>query len=138
MKNSSIAPCGVICDICLAYQRTKNKCSGCLNSGIKPYHCTVCSIKLCAEKNGNEMLLCFECVKFPCRRIKQLDKRYTLKYGESPIDNLNRINEVGLSQFIDVETEKWKCSSCGQLLCVHREDCSICGHKNEYFPSVNE
>lgn len=32
MKHISIAPCGVICDICLGYQREKNKCVGCLNT----------------------------------------------------------------------------------------------------------
>lgn len=135
MNSTSIAPCGVICDLCLGFQRDKNKCVGCNNTGYKPYHCTVCSIKLCAEKKGDENLLCYDCIKFPCRRIKDLDKRYTLKYGESPIQNLYRIKENGLPQFIDSEKEKWTCGKCGQLLCVHREVCLICGNKNEYFPS---
>ena len=134
MNYASVAPCGVICDICLGFQRDKNKCVGCNSIGNKPYHCTVCSIKSCAEKKGNEKLLCYDCVKFPCRRIKDLDKRYTLKYGESPVQNLNRIKEIGLTQFIDIEKEKWKCSRCGQLLCVHKEACLICGNKNEYLP----
>jgi hypothetical protein len=134
VNNNSIAPCGVICDICLGYQREKNKCVGCLNTGNKPYHCTVCSIKSCAEKKGNEELLCYDCIKFPCRRIKDLDKRYTVKYGESPIQNLDKIKEVGLQQFVENEKEKWKCNICGQLLCVHRGFCLNCGAKNEYFP----
>jgi hypothetical protein len=137
MNNISIAPCGVICDLCLGFQREKNSCVGCNNVGSKPYHCTVCSIKLCAEKKANENLLCYECVKFPCRRIKSLDKRYILKYGESPIQNLHKIREIGITQFIDIEKEKWKCSKCGQLLCVHREVCLNCGNKNEYFPCKN-
>ena len=136
MKNISIAPCGVICEICLGFQREKNKCVGCLTIGNKPYHCTVCSIKSCAEKKGNKELLCYDCIKFPCRRIKNLDKRYTLKYGESPIQNLDKIREIGLQQFIEVEKEKWKCTKCGKLLCVHREVCLHCGNKNEYFPQI--
>lgn len=134
MNNASIAPCGVICDICLGFQRIKNKCVGCHNTGNKPYHCTVCSIKLCSEKNGNDQLLCNDCGKFPCRRIKDLDKRYSIKYGESLIQNLNRIKEVGIESFITVEKEKWKCTNCGYLLCVHKEVCLMCGSKNEYFP----
>ncbi len=134
MNYNSVAPCGVICDICLGYQRVKNKCVGCLNVGNKPYHCTVCSIKSCEEKKGNEELLCYDCSKFPCKRIKNLDKRYTLKYGESPIQNLNKIKEIGLQAFIEIEKEKWKCNNCGQLLCVHREVCLHCGYINEYFP----
>ena len=134
MNNKSIAPCGVICDLCLGYQREKNKCVGCNNIGYKPYHCTVCSIKSCTEKNGDEKLLCYDCAKFPCKRIKDLDKRYLLKYGESPVRNLIKIKETGLIQFIDIEKDKWKCSKCGHLLCVHREVCLICGNKNKYFP----
>jgi len=136
MNDLIIAPCGVICDICLGFQRNKNKCAGCNNIGNKPYHCTVCSIKSCIEKKGNEKLLCNKCPKFPCRRIKNLDKRYTIKYGESPIKNLQRIKEIGLSSFIKIEYEKWKCHKCGYLLCVHKETCIICGTKNEYFPEI--
>lgn len=136
MNNSSIAPCGVICDICLGFQRKKNTCAGCNIPGNKPYHCTVCSIKFCSEKNGNDKLLCYECNKFPCRRIRDLNKRYTMKYGESPVQNLLKIKEAGLTQFIAEENEKWKCSQCGQMLCVHREVCLICGNKNKYFPKI--
>jgi hypothetical protein len=134
MNNASIAPCGIICDICSGFQRTKNKCVGCNSIGNKPYHCTVCSIKTCPEKNGNEKLLCHECDKFPCKRIKNLDKRYTTKYGESPIRNLQTIKEIGLKEFIKIEKETWKCNECGHLLCVHREACLICGNKNKFFP----
>jgi len=134
MNSESTAPCGVICDLCLAFQRAKNKCVGCNSIGNKPYHCTICSIKACTEKNGNEKLLCNECDKFPCRRIKNLDKRYTTKYGESPIKNLKTIMDIGLNKFIQTEKEKWKCSECGHLLCVHRDVCLNCGNKNKYFP----
>ncbi len=134
MKNINIAPCGVICDLCLGFQRTKNKCVGCHSIGNKPYHCTVCRIKNCSEKNDNEKLLCYKCSKFPCRRIKNLDQRYTTKYGESPIINLKRIKEIGLTKFIKIEKEKWRCNECGNLLCVHRKVCLNCGSKNQFFP----
>lgn len=138
MNNASIAPCGINCDICLGFQRSENKCVGCNNAGNKPYHCTVCSIKSCVEKKSNEKLLCSDCVKFPCRRIKNLDKRYIVKYGESPIQNLNSIKAEGLDSFIKTEQEKWKCIKCGHLLCVHKEVCLMCGTKNDYFPLVKE
>ncbi|PKP12084.1 MAG: hypothetical protein CVU09_00885 [Bacteroidetes bacterium HGW-Bacteroidetes-4] len=134
MNHTSIAPCGVICDLCYGFQRTKNKCVGCNQSGNKPYHCIVCSIKSCAEKQGNEKLLCSACIKYPCRRIKDLDKRYRLKYGESIIQNLNQIETFGMAQFIEQAKEKWHCNSCGSLLCVHREACLHCGNKNDFFP----
>ncbi|PKP17360.1 MAG: hypothetical protein CVU05_15665 [Bacteroidetes bacterium HGW-Bacteroidetes-21] len=134
MNNASIAPCGVICDICLGFQRKKNTCVGCNSDGNKPYHCTVCSIKSCEEKKGNEKLLCYECIKFPCRRIKSLDKRYIVKYGESPIQNLKKIKDIGIDSFISIEKEKWKCENCGYLLCVHKEVCLNCNAKNKFFP----
>jgi rubrerythrin len=65
-----------------------------------------------------------------------LEKRYLLKYGESPIQNLNRIKEEGIDTFIKIEKEKWKCPKCGHLLCVHKEACLICGNKNENFPII--
>ncbi|MFH0893903.1 MAG: DUF3795 domain-containing protein, partial [Bacteroidota bacterium] len=97
---------------------------------------TVCSIKSCPEKNGNEFLLCNDCTKFPCRRIRDLNKRYTIKYGESPVDNLQTIKKIGLKEFIKVEKEKWKCKECGQLICVHNDVCLSCGAKNRYFPEA--
>jgi len=135
MNNLSIAPCGVICDICLGFQRSKNKCVGCNNIGNRPYHCSVCSIKTCVEKQGNDNLLCYNCAKFPCRRIKDLDKRYIVKYGESPIQNLLQIKKDGINSFVAAEKEKWKCSNCGELLCVHSQACLKCGNTNKYFPS---
>lgn len=136
LQEIQIAPCGVICNICLGFQREKNKCAGCNKVGNKPYHCTVCSIKTCAEKKANEKLLCYNCTKFPCRRIKDLDKRYTLKYGESPVQNLTKLKELGLTQFTDIVKEKWKCRNCGHLLCVHKEACLVCGNRNGYFPLI--
>lgn len=137
MNTNSLAPCGVLCDICYGFQREKNRCSGCLTHGNKPYHCTVCSIKRCPEKHGNENLLCVDCAKFPCRRIKSLNKRYVQKYGESIIQNLIKSKEIGIEPFIIQEMEKWKCQKCGQLLCVHKEICLNCGSKNEFFPCQN-
>lgn len=134
MNMDSLAPCGVVCDLCLGFQRTKNKCVGCNNEGNKPYHCTVCSIKTCPEKQGNDKMLCSDCPKFPCRRIKSLDKRYIAKYGENLIGNLTQAKETGIGSFISTQKQKWTCPSCGQLLCVHKPECLHCGAKNVHFP----
>ncbi|MDM8534829.1 hypothetical protein QUF55_09045, partial [Clostridiaceae bacterium HSG29] len=92
----------------------------------------------CPEKNGNENLLCSECDKFPCKRIKDLDKRYISKYGERSIKNLLKIKEIGLNEFIQLERENWICDNCGHLLCVHRDVCLNCGSENKYFPIVKK
>jgi hypothetical protein len=98
----------------------------------------VCSIKSCPEKEGNEDLLCIECKKFPCRRIRDLDKRYITKYGESPVQNLQSIADIGLEKFIEIENEKWTCPECGHLLCVHRNTCLVCGAEKILSPNCKK
>lgn len=130
-----IAPCGIICDICLGFQRDKNKCVGCNNNGFKPAGCENCKIKLCSEKSVKEKYFCVYCSDFPCKLIKHLDKRYKTKYSESPIKNLENIAKNGLKVFKETENKKWTCAHCGSLLCVHRNECLKCGAKNKYFIS---
>jgi len=130
-----IAPCGIICDICLGFQRNKNKCVGCNNTGSKPNHCENCRIKVCSEKNVKDKIFCIYCSEFPCKLISHLDTRYRNKYNESPIQNLEKISKIGLKSFLKSEKEKWTCTQCGQLLCVHRNVCLNCGETNKYFIS---
>ena len=133
MDKLIIAPCGVICNLCIAYQRDKNKCAGCNQAGNTAKHCDSCRIKHCENKNNKEMLCC-ECSNFPCKRIKDLDKRYKTKYGESPVYNLQTIRDSGMEQFVVMIEKQWKCSNCDTLLCVHRELCLSCGVNNPNFP----
>lgn len=132
---NNIAPCGIICDICLGFQRDKNKCVGCNNTGFKPTHCNNCRIKLCCEEKVKENKYCVYCNDFPCKLIKHLDNRYKAKYNESPIQNLITISRIGLDDFLKSERDKWKCTRCGKLLCVHRNDCMNCGAINKNFSS---
>jgi hypothetical protein len=74
----------------------------------------------------NNLEFCFECEKFPCERLKNLDKRYRLKYGMSEIDNLNKIKEIGLAEFMKIENSRWLCPKCGKQLCVHNKKCYFC------------
>ena len=131
MNNNIIASCGINCTVCYAYQRTKNKCSGCNSKEDtnKPNHCKKCSIKYCTSKQINE--LCNSCTNFPCSRLKQLDKRYKLKYRQSLIDNLNTINEIGINDFIKQDNKKWQCPECKNLLSTHKDNCLYCGALNE-------
>jgi hypothetical protein len=137
MKTQNIAPCGLICELCLGYQRKKDKCVGCNNEGYKPFHCEDCSIRNCEEKHGDKKKLCNECNKYPCKRLKNLNKRYETRYGENLKDNFERIKQLGKREFIRQESEAWKCSNCRQLLCVHREICLHCGEINHRFPILN-
>lgn len=122
-----IAPCGMNCGICLGYQRTKNHCSGCRgDENTLSQYCRRCIIKNCDLLKKTASGFCFECEKYPCRRLKQLDKRYRTRYGMSMIQNLNFISASGLDAFVENENIRWTCPVCGSTLCLHRRQCLNC------------
>jgi len=125
MKSSHIAPCGMNCALCYAFQREKNKCYGCNSDNITMNYCKVCKIKNCDELNK----YCFKCDNFPCQRLKQLDKRYKTKYNMSMIENLKYVKENGIRDFINKEKDKWKCEKCNNYICVHKNYCINCNKK---------
>lgn len=124
ISSSLIAPCGMNCALCLAYQREDNHCEGCRNKakrGVKN-----CVIKNCRNISSIKSSFCFECEKYPCSRLRQLDKRYKDKYNMSMIENLENINNFGLKEFLNKQTIRWSCPKCHELLCVHRDYCLKC------------
>lgn len=130
MKSSEvmIAPCGINCSVCIAHMRDKKKCPGCQSLCVegKPFHCTKCRIKYCDEHSKAIFSFCFDCPKFPCLRMRNLDKRYSTKYRTSIISNLKVIQEQGIVEFIKAETNKWVCPYCGEKLSIHRDFCLKC------------
>jgi hypothetical protein len=128
-----IAPCGVDCSVCIGYMREKKRCLGCNGpDDAKPKHCTVCRIKLCPEPRTTPY--CSSCKKFPCARMRQLDKRYQANYGTSLIGNLKTIAEKGIEAHVNSEITRWTCDGCGGVLCIHRASCLSCGKPNKWFP----
>jgi hypothetical protein len=127
MNRSMIAPCGMNCAVCIGYLREKNKCPGCnfmdLNSSR---YCRECIIKHCPEKKNNTDF-CYKCKKFPCLRMKNLDKRYRTRYRTSLINNLLFIKENGIREFLRKEKSKWVCDICKSIISIHRKECSNCG-----------
>lgn len=125
-----IAPCGMNCGICIGHLREKNKCSGCnFEGGYRTKSCSNCVIKNCKHIKTSASGFCYDCKKYPCTRLKQLDKRYRTKYRMSMIENLDKIKTSGMSKFIKEENEKWTCPNCGVRLSCHREDCLSCGKR---------
>ncbi len=131
IKSELIASCGMNCGICMAYLREKNKCDGCRSSyKNKPESCRKCIIIRCENLKKTKSKFCSEkCEKFPCARLKSLDKRYRTKYNMSMLENLKNIEELGIRKFVKNEKVRWTCSECGGTICVHRGYCSECGKK---------
>lgn len=128
-----IAPCGMNCGTCMAYLRDKNKCQGCrIPFPDKSVTRQKCIVKTCQKLQNTESKFCYECDSFPCKRIKQLDKRYRTKYHVSFIQNLLTIKDIGIEKYITEEGIRWTCRECGSVICVHRDNCLKCNHKREF------
>lgn len=123
-----IAPCGMNCGICIGHLREKNRCGGCFrkDDDHKPKTCRSCNIANCERLHKTESGFCYECERFPCSRLKRLDKRYRSRYGMSMVENLAFIKNEGLEKFIQNEKIRWTCTTCGSGLCVHRDHCLEC------------
>ena len=132
MENKLIAPCGMNCGLCIAYQfreKDLNKqgfhrtyCPGCVPRGK---NCTHMGDK-CELLGKGIVRFCYECEAFPCKRLKSLDKRYRTKYGMSMIENLENIRRNGIEAFVKNEKERWNCPQCGGILSVHKNNCIYC------------
>lgn len=126
-----IAPCGMNCGICIGHIRDKNNCPGCREIDTdKSSYVRKCIIRSCQILKNNNWKYCSDkCEKYPCLRLKNLDKRYRTRYGMSMIENLGNIKKLGIEKFVETEQIRWKCDECGELLCVHRFSCLKCGAK---------
>jgi hypothetical protein len=93
---------------------------------MRSYH-RRCTIRDCDTVKNNQSGFCYECDNFPCRRLKQLDKRYTTKYHMSMLENLEMIKNEGIDALLAREEEKRKCPECGGVISCHNGICYSCG-----------
>lgn len=133
MDEVLIAPCGMNCGVCSSYLAMKydlkkkgfgkGYCAGCRPRGK---NCAFMK-KSCDLIGEGKIKYCYECGTFPCRRLKSLDERYREKYHMSEIENLIYIRERGVAAFLKKEEEKWRCPTCGGVICCHNGICYSCG-----------
>ena len=132
MDEQLIAPCGMNCRLCIAYQAglaglnqkgfRKTTCPGCLPRGK---HCLHMGDQ-CTQLATGQIRYCFQCASFPCRRLKMLDRRYRTKYHMSMIANLTWIRDRGMASFLEREAGIWRCSRCCGVICCHNGLCLNC------------
>ncbi|MBN1169270.1 DUF3795 domain-containing protein [Candidatus Woesebacteria bacterium] len=119
------------CGICIGHLREKNRCPGCrlMDETISRY-CRKCIIRNCPILKKKGMNFCSsKCDKYPCKRLKSLDKRYRERYGMSMIKNLENIKKSGIREFVKNEKLRWNCNDCKKVICVHRNFCIFCSAK---------
>jgi hypothetical protein len=44
----------------------------------------------------------------------------------SPIENLSFIKENGVERFLEAQAQKWRCPTCGGVVCCHNGLCFRC------------
>jgi len=131
-----IAPCGMNCGLCKAYlaythglPTKKGKvthCAGCLPREKN------CYIKRgCKNLSKRQIQYCYQCQEMPCRNLTHLDKRYRERYGMSMVENLKILEAEGMDGFLKIQSKKYNCPDCGDVVCVHDSTCYLCGYKRE-------
>jgi hypothetical protein len=123
---SLIAPCGINCGTCFAFLRDKNKCNGCVTISANKPKTRLCIIRNCEHRLKTTSGFCYDCEKFPCKRLKQLNERYWTKYKANLVQNLLTIKELGMTNYLKEEINKWTCPDCGSVISVHKDNCIVC------------
>ena len=102
IKYELIAPCGMDCAICYARLIRKTECPGCRGDDTsKSRSCINCIIARCDTLRETGSKYCSrKCERYPCRRLRDLDKRYRTKYHMSMIENLESIKGIGIRAFV--------------------------------------
>lgn len=93
--NGLIAPFGMNCSLSIGHLQEKGPCGGCfkMDDENKPKICRSCKIVNCDLLAETESGFCYDCVKYPFTRLKNLDKRYRTNYRMSMIENLTHIKD---------------------------------------------
>ena len=129
-----IAPCGMNCRLCIGFfgytmngKKRKGKCVGCRP---RDKGCAFLK-KHCKKIAKSEIDFCYKCTDFPCQHLQKLDKYYIDRYDMSMIKNLEFIEEKGMEKFLQQQQETYKCTDCGNVICVHNGKCYNCDIQNK-------
>lgn len=126
------AHCGIFCGACRPYLLNKKRllkergykrgCKGCI---AQNKNCAFIK-RGCKYLKNKKIHFCFECEEFPCHNLKNLDSKYKDKYDISPIENLKKIQKIGLYEWLIEQKKKYTCT-CGGEICLHDAECYDCG-----------
>jgi len=141
-KKQLISRCGLWCGACRQYLvRKKNLLEergfkrGCEGCWIRNKNCVMIK-KGCAALRENKIDFCFECEDLPCADLRKMDEIYISRYNISLVENLKRMKQIGLKQWIKEQEKLYKCPECGGEISMHDNECFNCG--NKYNPNMNK
>ncbi len=129
------APCGMYCGACRHYLvlkkdllKKKGFKRGCVGCRIRNKKCVHIK-KDCAKIRNNQIDFCIDCGDFPCNNLNKIENRYKQKYDVSLIENLRKLKEIGVNEWLEEQDKRWKCPECGGNICIHDQECFDCGLK---------
>jgi hypothetical protein len=152
-KEKLIAACGLYCGACEMYRAYRNndesklnylaqgfsargmkitaddlKCDGCLAGGRLTPWCKTCEMKLCAKHKPGELWCSSKCPDFPCKALSDFANMGVTHHIEI-IDNLRRLEKVGIKKHAEQEEKRWLCPQCQTPLAWYDQTCHKCGAK---------
>jgi hypothetical protein len=132
MKNrkNELAPCGVFCAACPSYGKT---CIGCSSEDKNQKRKSKwnCNIRKCCYEEMN-VEYCGYCNSFPCDKInRKLIKSHLgdlrFKYRHEITENMKKLKEFGLNDFIKYKEKEYTCPHCKGIIHFYHYKCSKCG-----------
>ena len=125
--------CGVYCGACPILLVTKagkldetQQCYGCKSDKPTGF-CSTCAIKACAQQKGYEF--CNQCSELKiCGLMSKFISDQQYPYGGCVLKNMERIRDISLPTWLEMQEERWRCKNCGASHSWYDETCSRCGH----------
>jgi len=133
VDNNLAAPCGIYCGACRQYLLWKKDLleekgykMGCKGCRIRNKNCAFIR-RDCPALKKKELDYCYECEQFPCKKLQKIDSQYQERYSVNLVENLKRIEEIGVEKWLQEQKELYTCPECGGEICVHDAECYDCG-----------
>jgi len=127
--------CGLYCGACPSFHR--GTCLGCRSEDHSQKRTSKwsCKIRACCI-NEKEVLYCGECSKFPCKKIskKLIDSHPNnpkFYYRHEIPENIDKLNNIGISKWIEKQIDKWRCKECGGKITFYEYKCINCNRKSD-------
>jgi len=160
-KENLIAACGLYCGACEMYRAVHDdnkekqqalvqafnarggkfilsdlECDGCLGGGRLSPWCRQCNIKSCTKRRPGEAICSSRCLDFPCKNLTDFANMKLAHHNEI-IDNLRRLEKVGIKKHAQHEEKRWLCPQCKTPLAWYDQTCRQCGAaRPEYLYKV--
>jgi len=149
-KEKLIAACGLYCGACEMFRAVHDdnkekqqalvrafnarggkftvndlECDGCLAGGRLSPWCRQCNIKSCAKRPSGEVICSSSCPDFPCAVLAEFAK--SMPHHAEVIDNLRRLEKVGIKKHAEQEERRWHCPRCKKPMSWYYRKCTECG-----------